>query len=153
MKILRSEDEDKFEQAFGENSVLFPDFLEAAQERRRNGIEEKKPRSRSIPKKRSRNEEEDAVPDTMPDGGYEQDQPSIKRPHVEYVAAGQQQEHQQEQQLQHQHQQHPQQHQQQQQPMAEGDFQAQMTYEHDIANAQQVARDLHSWRQQGNYWK
>mmetsp|Transcript_26209 Transcript_26209/g.56261 ORF Transcript_26209/g.56261 Transcript_26209/m.56261 type:complete len:733 (+) Transcript_26209:449-2647(+) len=118
--ILRGEDEDRFEQVFGGYGSLLPDFLEAAEERRRNGTVEK-PRSRSA-KKRNRNE--DVVVETMSDDDEQQQlqqEPARKQSHVEdYVA---------------------------EQEADAVDFQAQVPYD------QQVARDLHSWRQQSHYWR
>ena len=46
--ILQGEEENRFEQVFGESSSLLSGFLEAAEERRRNGIVEQPRRKRKI---------------------------------------------------------------------------------------------------------
>mmetsp|Transcript_25653 Transcript_25653/g.46428 ORF Transcript_25653/g.46428 Transcript_25653/m.46428 type:complete len:350 (+) Transcript_25653:1240-2289(+) len=120
VNILQGDDEDRFEQVFQENSVRLPDFLEAAEERKRHGVVEK-PRARSA--KRRRNE------DTMDMISDEEHQPASKQP---YRAEGVVE--------------------QEELPIPdEVHFQAQVAYEHNFANAQQVARD--PWRSHGNYWK
>ena len=122
VNTLQGEDEDRFEQVFGEHSIHLTDFLEAAEERRRHGVVEK-PRARSAKKRRS----EDVV-DAISD---EEQQPERKQPyHAEDVAEQEEQHH----------------------VADEVDFQPQVAYDH-IANAQQVARDLHSWIQQSHYWR
>lgn len=54
VNTLQGDEEDRFEHVFGEDSNLLPGFLEAAEERRLNGIVEN-PRCRAN-KKRSRSE-------------------------------------------------------------------------------------------------
>ena len=121
VNILRGEDEARFEQVFEEKSFLLPDFLEAAEERRRNGTEEK-PRKFGIQKKRSRDEDNmmEDEDDEEQQQEEEEEEPERKRPHVEEFAF--EQEHQPD----------------------EMDFQEQEVARYE--NAQQVARDMHSWR-------
>mmetsp|Transcript_15669 Transcript_15669/g.25752 ORF Transcript_15669/g.25752 Transcript_15669/m.25752 type:complete len:694 (-) Transcript_15669:60-2141(-) len=54
--ILEGDDPDKFEQVFGENAVLLPEFLKNAEERERNGTSPDKTRGRA---KRSYNDSTD----------------------------------------------------------------------------------------------
>lgn len=127
VNILNGDDEDKYDQVFGENGHLLSTFLEAAEERRRNGIVEK-PRSY---KKRKRNENEVVAEEAVLDEEEEEEEeePASKQPHIEIE---------------------------EEEPVAnEIDFQAQGAgaYEQMNNNAQQVARDLHSWRHQSNYWR
>lgn len=81
--ILQGDDDDKFEQVFDDNAHLVPVFLEAAADRKRNGIVEK-PRSRSNKKKRRREE-------TLSEDENEEDEPSRKQPVIDNVASGQEQ--------------------------------------------------------------
>ena len=126
--ILRGEDEDRFEQVFEEKSHLLPDFLEAAEERRRNGTEEK-PRKFGIQKKRSRDEDNMMADEEDGDEQHyeEEEEPERKRPHVEEFAFEQEHE------------------------PDEMDFQEQEVARYE--NAQQAPRVHIPWRQQGgNYW-
>lgn len=87
-----------------------------------------KPRSY---KKRKRNENEVVAEEAVLDEEEEEEEeePASKQPHIEIE---------------------------EEEPVAnEIDFQAQGAgaYEQMNNNAQQVARDLHSWRHQSNYWR
>mmetsp|Transcript_2460 Transcript_2460/g.6116 ORF Transcript_2460/g.6116 Transcript_2460/m.6116 type:complete len:326 (+) Transcript_2460:2-979(+) len=148
VNALRGDEEGRFERVFGEHGRLLPRFLEAAEERRRNGVEEKPRRVRGSAQKR-RPEEDDADASILSDDDVEGQMhfhdPPGKRPddaEADIAAAAQER----------MHEAHH-----QPQPMVTdgvGGFQPQqVAYEHNVANAQQVARDLHSWRQQGNYWR
>lgn len=74
--ILQGEEENRFEQVFGEYSNLLSGFLEAAEERRRNGIVEQ-PRRRIGKNKRKINDgDEDAMTG-------DDEEPARKQPHIE----------------------------------------------------------------------
>ena len=123
VNTLRGQEENRFDQVFGENASLLPGFLDAMEERRRNGIVEK-PITAKVRKKRVR-EEEDATGSNLPE--EEEEQLGRKRAHVEpeegHTAVPQ---------------------------LPPMEFRGQMAYEQQ--QDQQVARDLHSWRQQA-YWR
>ena len=78
VNTLHGQEENRFDQVFGENASLLPGFLEAMEERRRNGIVEKPIKSKPR-KKRVREEEDDIVDNNMLD----EEKPGRKRAHVE----------------------------------------------------------------------
>ena len=67
VNTLRGQEENRFEQVFGEKATLLEGFLEAAAERRRNGIVEnpRKPRT-NRKKKRAREEDNLLEADEQP---------------------------------------------------------------------------------------